>query len=256
MRFVQLICGVTLSLCSCLALADDGLNDLKRALKQLQNNTVPIMAELSSSFTEQHDDEIKQGAVSVLLNDNPSGFSLTYNSNYLEKMALEKQAKAQDENTLSPTLDAASKLKAIDLHRALAASTDFLQFIAKGEYISEKLVKFNDQNIRLLSFELPMEAIISNKRTREYVDDFTANYQVWIDDAGIPLKSHLAFNGRGSAYLVLSVEAYGQNTEFYQLINQRLVIVNSESKHGSKSFFGDFERYEKKVVNVIKQKSS
>lgn len=250
MNYLSMLVGLIFSLSSGISLADDGLNDLKNKLKQLQGTT-PITAELNAAFVDQHDDDMKQGEVKVLLKDNSTGFSLIYKAEQLTMMAIEKAQKVQDEDSPSPTLDAAAKLKAVDLHRVLSASEDFLQFINRGEFIGESIAQLDGRSVRLLTFELPMEVLIHNKRTRKYVDDFQARYQVWLDSDGTPLKSHLAFQGSGSAYLILNVEAYGQNTEFYQVINQRLVLSNSQSKHGSKSFFGDFERNEQKKVTVI-----
>ena len=250
MNYLSMLVGLIFSLTSAISLASDGLNDLKNKLKQLQAKT-PIIAELRASFVDQHDDDIKQGEVKVLLKDNSTGFSLTYKTEQLTMMATEKAQKAQNEDSPSPTLDAAAKLKAVDLHRVLSASEDFLQFINRGEFIGESITQLDGRNVRLLTFALPMEVLIHNKRTRKYVDDFEARYQVWLDNDGTPLKSHLDFQGSGSAYLILNVEAYGQNTEFYQVINQRLVVSSSQSRHGSKSFFGDFERNIQKQVTVI-----
>ena len=148
-------------------------------------------------------------------------------------------------------LDAAYKLKAINLHKVLTASTNLSQFLERAEFLSERIDVFNQENVRVLAFDLPMEVLIYNKRTRKYVDDFSARYEILIRDDGTPIKSELNFQGSGSAYMILSVEAYGKNTEFYQVVNDRLVVTKRATTNGSKSFFGDFERNEEKVIVIM-----
>lgn len=219
----------------------DGLSDLKNALHKLQGQK-PIAATMKSSFVDQHDKQITSGEVLVRLNDNEQGFHVTYSTSELAKIAVEKKAKAKNEDALAPTLDAAIKLNAIELQKTLSSSSNLVDFIEQTTFISEEKVMLKDQEVRLLTFDLAMETLITNKRTRKYVDDFSASYQIWIKPDGTPVESKLTFNGSGSAYLVLSVEAYGENIEYYQVIEERLVLVGSESIRGSKSFFGDFER--------------
>lgn len=238
-------------LVSSYAIATDGLSDLKNALKRLDGNS-PIIVELNSSFADAHDEELKNGKVTVVLNDNSRGFQLTYSSEELAKMQAEKVAKIDDEDAPSPTLDAAYKLKAINLHKVLTASTNLSQFLEKAEFLSEKKSVFNNENVRVLAFDLPMEVLIYNKRTRKYVDDFSARYEILIRNDGTPIKSELNFQGSGSAYMVLSVEAYGSNIEYYQVVDDRLVVTKSATTNGSKSFFGDFERNEEKVIVIMK----
>lgn len=232
------------------ASAADGLTDLKNALKRLDGNS-PIIVELNSSFADIHDEELKNGKVTVVLNDNQHGFQLTYSADELAKMQAEKLAKVSNEDAPSPTLDAAYKLKAINLHKVLTASTNLSQFLERAEFLSERIDVFNQENVRVLAFDLPMEVLIYNKRTRKYVDDFSARYEILIRDDGTPIKSELNFQGSGSAYMILSVEAYGKNTEFYQVVNDRLVVTKRATTNGSKSFFGDFERNEEKVIVIM-----
>ena len=54
------------------------------------------------------------------------------------------------------------------------------------------------------------------------------------------------------AYLVFSMEAYGENTIEYQVIDDRLIQKKYHRKTGNTSMFGDFERQANKLLVVKK----
>lgn len=225
----------------------NGLNDLKKALNLLQSNS-PINVKMKSSFVNKNDEEKTSGEVYVLLKENEDGFHITYSTDELNKIATEKKAKQENEQASTPTLDAAFKLNAFELQKTLSSSSNLASFIEKTAFVSEKKVTLADKEVRLLTFDLEMETLIKSKKMRKYVDDFSASYQVWIANDGTPLETKLNFNGSGSAYLIFSVEAYGENTEQYKVINDRLVLIKSEYISGSKSSFGNFERRENREL--------
>lgn len=228
----------------------DGLADLKTALTRLQGQQ-PIQAELISTFADTHDEQLVEGKVQALLTANQTGFHLTYPITELAKIEEERVAKLKNENITSPTFDAAQKLNAIDLTKMLSSSDNLARFIEQAIFLKEEITELQGQRVRLLTFDLAMETLMTNKKTRKYVDDFSASYQIWIANDGTPLESKLSYEGSGSAYLVLSIEAYGSNTEYYQVRNNRLLLVKAESTRGSKSFFGDFERKEQKTLTLM-----
>lgn len=232
-----------------------GLDDLKKALNSLQGKA-PIAAEIHSSFADVRDEERWSGDVNVLLNADEHGLQIQYAKDVLLQMELEAQAKSLNEDAPTPTLDAVAKLNAINLHKFLSVATDLQQFIHKAEFVGEKHVELNGVTARQLSFNLVMETFITDKKTRKHVDDFDGSYQVWINEQGLPLESKLTFQGTGSAYIFFNVEAYGDDTEYYQVIDNRLVLMKRDSRRGSKTTFGDFERSESKQLKVLNTQGS
>ena len=237
---------------SCTLMAADGLSDLQQALKRFHGES-PLSVELTSSFSEVFDDDVKNGKVKVKLTDNAQGFQLAYDAAALALMLSEQKAKIKDENAPSPTLDAAYKLKAIDLQKLLTANVNLSLFLENAKYIDETLALLNNESTRILNFEIPIEMLLKRKRTREYVKKFSARYQLWIKEDGTPVKSELNYKGSGSAYIILKVKAYGETTNHYQVVNNRLVVTQSYSVQGSKSFFGDYEQKEAKELTVLTQ---
>lgn len=229
----------------------DGVADLNKVLDKLNNDT-PIQVELSAAFSDVFDEDKKSGEITVNLSVNHHGFNTTYNAKTLESMSQESIEKSRDEDKKSPTIDAANKLNTVDLHRMLSAAENLQHFLYNAEFIEERYVVEDGQSFKQLSFNIPMESLVRNKKTRQYVDDFESQYNLWLDMNGIPVKSHLTFQGKGSAYVFFSLEAYGENTSQYKVVNNRLIEFERISKNGSKSVFGDFERSEQKEIKVIR----
>ena len=141
-----------------------------------------------------------------------------------------------------------------ELKNILTAASSIERMITLATFIDEQSFEQNGQNLRKLTFELPMNAIINDKRTREYVKKFASNYEVIIDDEGLPLSSTLTFSGKGRAYIVLSVKAHGYSKANYQVVNQRLVQTMEENGSTFDSTFGYSERYEKNQLTFAQQK--
>ena len=77
-----------------------------------------------------------------------------------------------------------------------------------------------------------------------------------IADDGSPLESHFDYRGKGRAYIVIRVEAFGSNSSQYKVLNGRLLRVRSENKSGYSSTFGDGETTETYTLNPTMDASS
>lgn len=235
--------------------AQQGLNKLRSALTVLGNKS-PITVELHTTFSDVHDDHLKQGEVSAILSASNEGFQLTYPATELlkidkERTQLSTSEQDNDTDSIAPTLAAANKLKAIDLNKTLNMATELLLLMQRATFIADKSHYSPSAQRNLLTFELPIDMMLRNKRTRQYVDEFTATYKLYINAEGIPLRSELVFEGSGSAYLVLHMSAYGNQSETFQVVNNRLILASSESTKGSTSIFGDFERKQTKAMRLL-----
>lgn len=234
-----------------------GLEKLIASLSYL-NTQNSVSVSLDSTFTDIHDDKTKQGQVTVWLSASEQGFQFVFPPAELEKIAQEKQQlaqltdlKNQDTDSITPTTAAANKLRAIELNKTLNIASELSFLIKRAQFLPEQSNYSSNQAQSILSFSLPIEMMLKNKRTRNYVDDFKANYRLFINSNGVPLKSELSFEGSGSAYLVLHIKAYGAMVESYQVVNNRLILAESESVKGSQSLFGDFERKQTKSLRLF-----
>ena len=257
MRRFSFSMTLSISLLIALPASADGLSDLKSTLATL-NGSEPIKATLSTQTSYQQGEGksklVKEGHGQVLLTANKSGLQVTYSDEILAKLEQEARAQIQDENAPTPTLNAINRNSATELKNILSAASSIDRMITLATFIDEQPFEQNGQNLRKLTFDLPMNAIINDKRTREYVKKFASNYKVIIDDEGLPLSSTLTFSGKGRAYIVLSVKAHGYSKATYQVVNQRLVQTMEESGSTFDSTFGYSERYEKNHLTFTQQK--
>ncbi|WP_088330802.1 hypothetical protein [Lacimicrobium sp. SS2-24] len=211
------------------ALYADGLADLHQALDSLTGTTA-ISATLTNRFTEKRgegkDLKEQQGAADILLSDEGAGLQITYGNDVLYAMEEEARLKLEDEDAPTPTRDAVNNLEASELKTILSAATNLKRFVQKASFREEEEQQCDAGRVRILTFDLPLEAVISNKKVRDYVNDFDGQYHLWIDEQGFPLKSRLSFAGDGRAFIFFTMQAESQRTTHYEVIGDRLVVMD------------------------------
>jgi len=229
----------------------NGLEDLMQALSSLQGSK-PITATLTSEVEvnrgDGDDKVIRTGNVDVVLHDGANGLQVTYSNDVMANIDIEANERVKDEDANTPTLNAVDRLDATEMRSYLSASSSLLRRVEQATFLDEEVVDYQGKHYRMLSFELPMKSIISDKKTREYVDRFESQFQVIIDDQGIPLETRLDFNGKGRAYIVLSMKAFGNGLSQFTVVDNRLVTVRQEFTSGWDSTFG--EGSFKEVINL------
>ena len=225
----------------------DGLADLKQALVRLQAES-QISAVLDSMIVSQRGEDsdrvVKRGKVQVFLKDGTDGLQVTYSNEVMRNIEAEARAKIANEEAETPTLDALRELSATDFRTMLSAASSLERRLSQAQFVEETTTQYQGQPARVLHFTLPVESVINDKKTRGYVSKFESEYRVTIADDGSPLESHFEYRGKGRAYIVIRVEAFGSNSAQYQVMNGRLLRVRSEDKSGYSSTFGDGESVE------------
>jgi len=242
--FTTLCILSSLSIFSSSSIAD-GLTDLNQALTKLNGQT-PISATYQSSYVQQRGKKKKQkttkGLVEVNLYDDSNGLQITYSNTTLSKVEKEANAKEENEEAKTPTLNAINDIEATTLRNMLSGSNSILRSLKKASFTDEQEIDYqsNEQMIkaRVLHFDLPLEAIIDDKEVRDYVDDFTGKYSLIIDKNGVPLSSELFFEGSGRAFLFFSLSTSQTRTATYQVVDERLITVRKEFKRKQKSTWG------------------
>ncbi len=239
--------GSTLSvllLSASLSAKADGLNDLKAALERLNGNS-PIKASYQVEFLDVSDADDEQerretsGEVGVRVIDNDDGLQIIYSQEVMQLVETEAMQRTHDEEAETPTLNAIRDISARGLRNTLSASASLQRRLAKAEFVSEVAKEFEGKPARLLSFNLPLDAIISDKKTREYVKKFEGNYTILIDENGVPIEAKEEFNGKGRAFIVLSVSAASSAYNRYQVVGDRLLRIRNTYSSEFSSSFGD-----------------
>jgi len=216
---------------------------LQQRLTELQGTT-PISAQFSNQVEnirgEGKDQRIRTGEASLALSDDGSGLQVHYSQDLLVKVEEEQLAKTENEEINTPTMMALENLDAIDFQNMISAANSLERLILTSEYVGVMATDEVTEGETVLQFDLPLEAIIDDKQTRGYVNKFEGQFLVTVTEDGTPLRSRISFNGKGRAYIVMSVSAWMERETQYQLHGDRLLQVARDGKGGfSTSFFPD-----------------
>lgn len=209
-----------------------GLQDLQSALAKLKGNT-PVSALVTNRFEQSRgsgdDLVVKSGEVTVKANDDEQGLTMRYDAQVLQLMDEEAKARAQDEDANTPTLMGLNNnMSTMDMRLKFSSAAHLEKRLMQARFVTEEAFEHDGEELRKLLFDLPINAIISDKTTRKYVDSFDAEYSIVVDGDGNPVASELTFNGRGRAYIVLSVKAEVSNRSTYQVHGERLLQMTNE----------------------------
>jgi hypothetical protein len=236
----------------------DGLRLLKKTLSEL-NGSLPISAIYQRAYKEISDADDKKdrketsGLMTVLVSKDEQGLQIVYPSDLLATIEQESGAKAIDEEAETPTLNAVNGINAAALHNQLSSANNMLREINKATFIDQQAYSYNDTPALLLRFNLPLEAIIDDAKTRDYVSTFEGVYKIVIDKDGVPLETQMEFKGKGRAFLVLSVKVDNTEVSRFEVVDTRLVRVHHEYSNAIYSTFGDNMSSGKNTLTIFAQ---
>lgn len=234
--------------------ASQGLADLESALNSLKGTTA-ISATLYSTYNQDRgkkEREVKNtsGSIKVKVNMAPEGMQVTYFADTLDKIDEEKQLKAEDEEALTPTLNAMERLETTSVKNMLSAAQDLSRFLSKAEFEKEEKTELMGVPARRLYFNLPLDSIVSEKDTREYVDEFEGKYSLIINEQGVPLQAIMSFAGSGSAFIFFSVEMSQTYIVTYQTLGDRLFISEEQVERAMDSTWGTTNSVSMKKITL------
>lgn len=221
----------------------DGLSDLNRALNLLSEDSHiagKIALTVDRTRGDEGDDDFEQklGSIQNFVEVSERGLAITYDQKVLTELEQEFVLAAEDEKANTPTSLGLNELRTKDVTQLLSQAQRLARLLKEATLISEANVEYEGQPARELSFSVPLESIIKDQRTREYVDKFNSDYRVIIDQDGYPLASTLTYGGKGRAYIVLSLKASGKRDDKYQVVGNRLVNIESHEVNQYDSTFG------------------
>lgn len=248
---------VLLSVSSCDSYAD-GLADLNNSLVRLDGSSA-ISATLKSVFTENRGRKKKikttTGSTYVQLLENLNGLQITYSDEMLTQLNKEENEKERNEEVNTPTLNAIKNIEVSELRNMLSAASKLRRSLIKAQFLKEEAIIYKEQDARILHFNLPLEAIISDKDVRSYVDDFEGMYKIIIDKKGVPLQAKITFEGSGSAYIFFKLSINQARTYFYKVIDDRLVNYRNEYTKQQKSTWDkrDSSGFNELIINEAYQ---
>ncbi|WP_255755985.1 hypothetical protein [Massilia sp. erpn] len=217
--------------CAIPAQAADGLSDLKAALARLQG-TAPLKASLETKtwrrIGEGKEMEESSGQASVGLEENGQGLQLIYGKDVLARMDGEQRAQVKNPNAKTPTLSVAREFSPVELRTMTAAAANLARQLERVTYKSEKTAVYGGNQVRQLTFSVPLETL--SDRDRKYIKDFEGTFDLWIAADGTPLASHTLVNGSGRAFVVVGFDFRQEEDAVYGVSGDRLLMLRRENK--------------------------
>lgn len=228
---VAAVSAALLLACAIPAQAADGLADLKAALARLQG-TAPLKAALETKtwrrIGEGKEAEDSAGQASVGLEENGHGLQLVYGKEVLARMESEQRAQGKNPNAKAPTLAVAREFSPVELRSMTAAAANLARQLERLTYKSEKTAIYGGNQVRQLTFSVPLETL--SDRDRKYIKDFDGTFDLWIAADGTPLASHTLVNGSGRAFLVVGFDFRQEEDAVYGVAGDRLLMLRRENK--------------------------
>ncbi|MDA8621329.1 hypothetical protein N9L48_01670 [Psychrosphaera sp.] len=232
---------------SALGSSEPAMQKLTEALDKLDAK-VPVAGHIVVSFNNIEGEGKKQtqksGQASLMVREDVNGLTTSYSSRLVQNMKEESAAKLENEEASTPTIDAINDFSMSNINNLLSPIDSLNQLLKSATLNKVEEVATNDEGQSKLHFSLPVEAIITNKRTREYVDDFDGRMTLTISEDGTPIELAAEYKGSGRAYVVFSVKAAGTRLQKFDVVGNRLVMTVRESFSSYDSTFGKGENSE------------
>ncbi|MDB2374055.1 hypothetical protein N9W11_05785 [Psychrosphaera haliotis] len=223
------------------------MKKLNDALSEL-GEAVPVSGHVVVSFNKVEGDgkksKEKSGQVALMVREDMNGLTTSYSTNVLKNMKQESAAKLKDEDASTPTIDAINDFSMSNINNLLSPIDSLNQLLKSATLTRVENLKEQVEGASKLHFTLPVEAIITNKRTREYVDKFDGEMTLTVKADGTPIELLANYNGSGRAYVVFSVKAAGTRLQRFDVVGNRLVMTMRESFSSYDSTFGKGENSE------------
>lgn len=242
---------ISLSVFSAQAKAD-GLADFRSALAQLKSSEpIAVNAQFKLFGRSGERDELieREGVIEMRLEDGVNGLHAVYSPELTAQLHAEELAKIEDENVKNSALNAVGQFQYWEWRELLYPAAQMELMLERNHFVSEKRVEFNGRSTRLLTFSMPMEKI--DKGFRKYVKKYNNRFQVWIDDNGVPLASHLTEKGSGRVFIVIGFKFKNEIHTEYRQQGARLIAVKREVRDESSGATMQSQRHFIATANPI-----
>ena len=131
------------------------------------------------------------------------------------------------------------RVKNTDILDNLSIGPTLLELINKGELIGEEVQNAGAEESIKLRFNLPMDKMITDEKSKDFIDEFEGQLAVIVDNKGNPISSKFSFSGNGTAYMFFDMNMSQTSTSNYKVVDNRLVQVSESFANKQSSTFGD-----------------
>lgn len=219
------------------ALVADEVSDLKALLASFSGTSDVSVAVVFHKTTEgevEDQAQIRHGHANFGIAHQQGRVSVSYDDNLLVALQNEKQGKQDDDDFKTPTLEALRSWQLSDLPDFLNAAPKVSAWIEQGEF--KDVISLDDG--KLLQFSMPLKSML-DANMRKYVDKFTCDLWININNEGVPRSASMKMEGSGSAFIFFSVKATNSLDITFDVVGDRIVQTSNVQEWYHRSTFSE-----------------
>jgi hypothetical protein len=218
----------------------DPLDQLRATLRGLQGGE-PLKADVSFDYWSRRGDDaapvVERATVRAVAEDGPSGLSILWPHELVERLSEESHAKNSNPDATTPTRTALTQLSALRLSECMSGADQLLSLLEFATLTREAPSTWKGRPARQL--ELRLSPPIST-HDRKFVKEVTASATLWIGPDGVPLAEKTSIDIKGRALLVISFEEERSEEREYVRTGGRMTVeryaLHSRSSGAGENF--------------------
>lgn len=215
------------------------VDDLLKRLKLLTakddislavNSTLKVVGEFDNQ------EQLREGTMAFQLKAGDDDIQLGFSQSLLTQLQAERSRKKQDEKVHTPVTDAMDRMGIERSLKLVDATFAIKQWVEEGTFIGSRKTETGME----LEFSMPLDSVLDGN-IEKYVDDFSSELLITLDQQGIPTKAVMEMQGKGSFLLIFSMRAQAKNEYHFDKIGDRLIRRYASYYSSHKSSFSEGE---------------
>jgi len=228
----------------------DSTSDLRTTLRRFAGRE-SIRASVDLQVRNESKDEStapsRQGRVTVIIDDDNSGFRVTYPRNVIAIAAQEANAKQLDAEKQTPTRTAIAAVNELEMIDSLNVADLFLRDLEGAKLLSEAQSSYSGRPARLLRFQLKPTIGKAEKRRIKAADLFLS---LWLGADGVPVGAEKTSRYKAS-FLVVSVENIRKESWQLSQYRDRLIASRQSEENRASGLGQNFTNKTTIVITVL-----
>jgi len=228
----------------------DTTSDLRTTLRRFAGKEA-VRASVDLQVKNESKDEStapsRQGRVTVILEEDSSGFRITYPRNVIAIASQEAGAKQLDAEKQTPTRTAIAAVNELEMIDSLNVAELFLRDLEGARLLSEVQSSYSGRPARLLRFQLKAAIGKAEKRRIKAADLFLS---LWLGADGVPVGAEKTSRYKAS-FLVVSVENIRKETWQLSQYRDRLIASRQNEENRASGLGQNFTNKTAIVITVL-----
>lgn len=233
-----LVVFLLLSSCLCVGHASEKNALLERLKPLIATDDISLAVSSTLKVVGEFDnqEQLREGTMGFQLNAGDGDIQLGFSQSLLSQLQAERSQKKNDEKAHTPVTDAMDRMGIERSLKLVDATFAIKQWVEEGEFIASRKTETGTE----LAFSMPLDSVLDGN-IKKYVDDFSSELLITLDQQGIPIKAVMEMQGKGSFLLFFSMKAQAKNEYYFTQVGNRLIRRYASYYSSHKSSFSKGE---------------